>query len=408
MAKVSLVAAILLLIIFTSSCGVHTAPTDNSSISLTPTILSGSSPMTVQSSSPGILPHSLYFLSPSASGSDQVWRLASDGKSLEQVTTQTGEITDFDISPVSGALAFISSNRLFLQPPGQSPILQVDGMQKQSFPAGEKEFIQRQKITSPRWSPDGQSLAYGLDGIHIFQSESRRDQKILPNLPVTPGESGYQPAEERIYSPYAWSPDGSMLLVEYSINSVGSSLAVVSLPEGNLVLLQAPAENNPGRLVCCEAAWSPDGRQIYVANPHPVIDRLTGLWLYQAETGTGTGMIAPVSPDQTHNLAGWPFLGPDRLLTYFFANLPAKPDTEIPLSLVQSRVESPGERILIKPEAFLLREVLWGPDGRLAIVVQAAPGLSNSKPEGPVLLVFVDRRPAEPLAPSGFHLRWGP
>lgn len=140
-------------------------------------------------SRPGLLPGSLYFLSQAEQGTMQIWKIAADGVSQEQVTSEPESITDFDISPATGVLA---------------------------------------------------------------------------NQPASPGGDGNQTTAATSYSPYAWSPDGSRLLIEITKGEIGSTLGVVTLSTGNLITLLGSSEGNPLRLACCEASWSPDSSKIYL------------------------------------------------------------------------------------------------------------------------------------------------
>ncbi len=53
--------------------------------------------------------------------------------------------------------------------------------------------------------------------------------------------------------------------------------------------------------------WSPEWKSILAANPYSSNRTPPGLWRFDAESGTGAALIPPVSPDETYNLAGWPF-----------------------------------------------------------------------------------------------------
>src|SRR5512143_4135720 len=72
------------------------------------------SPAPTPSSVPDLLPHSLYFLRNDKAGLLQVFRLAKDGKTLQQITYEPAPVGSFDVSPLDGSVAYGSNNQLLL------------------------------------------------------------------------------------------------------------------------------------------------------------------------------------------------------------------------------------------------------------------------------------------------------
>ena len=59
-----------------------------------------------------VLPRTLYYIAPDGAGITQVFRLERDGVTQTQLTTESGSVTDYDVSPVDGNIAFVANNQL--------------------------------------------------------------------------------------------------------------------------------------------------------------------------------------------------------------------------------------------------------------------------------------------------------
>ncbi len=343
---------------------------------------------------PGRLPAALYFLDgPYEQG--QVWRMERDGVTKSQVTNEAAGVDAFGVSPADGALAFVSNNQLFLvDGSGENRTLVADGNQADG--AVEDAYFHN-TVDAPVFSPDGRTLAYAFDGLHLYDLASGEDQHVLTNLGNLLGEAFVY--DKEAYFPGPWSPDGSRLLI------------IMGYYEGSTLAVMEPGAGQPfTRLrsdgpVCCQFSWTADSRSVLAANPYFTTE-LPGMWRYDAVTGGQTVVVPGLPEDGTINYAGWPLQLASGELIFFYSNLARfLPDESIPLVMVRS--DSDGSNLAaVRPEEFRVSDVLWSPDGSLALILGSSGGDGMQ-----VILARPDASPLEVLIEEGQQVRgmaWGP
>ncbi len=154
------------------------------------------------------LPKSLYFLEGKDEGA-QVWRLETDGVTRTQVTHEGAGVGDFAVSALDGSIAFTSDNHLFLVDGNGNDRRLVADDSLVDWNAEDAAF--RGSIENPVFSPDGRTLAYGFDGLHLYDIKTGTDEHVLTNLGNLMGEPFV--FDKEVYVPGPWSPDGSRLLI---------------------------------------------------------------------------------------------------------------------------------------------------------------------------------------------------
>ena len=124
---------------------------------LTPEV--ADTPVNVPETPASLLPHTFFYLGKDGAGHLQVFRIRNDGKTVTQLTYEEVDVTDYDVSLADGRVAYVANNQLWLVlPDGSNSHMLVDG--------GPRE--ENAWITHPVFSPDGRTLAYGRNGLNLY------------------------------------------------------------------------------------------------------------------------------------------------------------------------------------------------------------------------------------------------
>lgn len=351
-------------------------------------------------STPGgttLLQRSFYYLGIDSAGLTQVFRIEQDGVTQRQITSEPVTVNDYDVSRVDGSVAYVANNQLLL--------INADGSNRRMLVDGgpvdpNNPFLNT--IDSPVFSPDGQTLAYGYQGLRLYSFATNDSELILENQVDDVGGGLFVPRE--LYSPERYSPDGTKLLITLGYYE-GASSAIYFPATNALVRL----EGGEGALICCdETEWSSDSSSVYAASPTMGMFS-SGLWRVDAATGEVTTQLPGDAGGGNFNVADEAYLAPDGQLYFLFATVPAPEGiiTRSPLQIVRSAPDAVTGRTVLSSETFeLLNEALWAPDASfLVVVIAPAPEIYQG---GEARIVYLDGRPSVTLAPSAQRMKWGP
>ncbi|HEX8993479.1 MAG TPA: hypothetical protein VF784_17505 [Anaerolineales bacterium] len=343
---------------------------------------------------PDLLPQPLYFLSKDKAGLLQVFRIARDGKTMQQITFEPGPVDGFDVSPVDGSVVYGSNNQLFLvDTNGASRRILVDG-----GPVNDNNRWTN-SVGDPVWSPDGKTIAFSHGGLNFYSTGTGSISQVLQNqIDLTQGF----PIVKEIYSPSRYSPDGTRLLVSIGFYE-GGTFGVYRPADNTLVKFNSPTSSN----LCCEVRWVPDSSGLYAAGSAIGLVE-SGLAYINAETGLETVLLPGSAPDATYNFAAGPQVGPDGKLYFFFSNLPQIPaGGHTPLSLYRAGTDGVKDRTQLKADVYrTINEVLWAPDASLAVIAQGPTADAYSG--GIASIVYPDSRPDVKLTDFAQDMHWGP
>jgi Tol biopolymer transport system component len=363
--------------------------------------LTASAPETTATPPPAtsdLLPASLYFLNADNSGSMQVYRLDQDGETVTQITFEPAEVETYDVSLSDGSVVYVSNNQLL--------VVEADGRDRKLLVDGGPVDLNNAyltKISSPVWSPDAQTIAYGHKGLNLYTVGTGRSELVIENKWRQVGNNLLLPDE--LYWPDHYSPDGSKLLITLAYYE-GASAAIYRPADDTLVRLK----DAEGALICCgEPNWSPDGASLFTGNPSMGMFA-PGLWQVDAAIGQVTTLLAGDPGDGTFNFADEPILAPDGQLYYFYANLPSSDQfiNRIPLQLVRSEPDGVTDRTQIRSESFdTMNEALWAPDASFVIVANAPN--QDVYQGGMAELYYTDgQKDMVSLVPFVMNMKWGP
>jgi len=332
-----------------------------------------------------LLPHSLYFLATDSGDVTQVFRLDKDGKTRKQVTSETGNVGNYAVSPMDGRVAFVVNNQIVMvNPDGSNRRMLIDG----GVVDENNAFVNR--IQNLVFSLDGQTLAYGHHGLNFYSLISGASTRAIEDQIKDMGNGMILPTE--LYRPEKYSPDGSKLMVTLAYYE-GADAAFYDLQSKALTRL----EDTPGALICCDMAlWSADGSRVYSANSAAGMFN-PGLWQVDPASGDVTTLLASNYDTSEFNLAKYPYLAPDGQLYFFFLASNTGEYSRTPLQLVRSAPDGVTGRTVVREEKFdTMNEALWAPDASFVIVAKAP---SQDVYQGGVpSIVYLDGRPDVQLA----------
>jgi hypothetical protein len=337
---------------------------------------------TVEPASEELLPAPLYFITNSPTEPSHIVRLERDGKTRTPLLDEAPAkdiltITEFDVSPVDGSLVYIvqgqNGNSLIKTGP--------DGQ-------GRTVLLADLSVNTPRWSPDGQTIAVAIfqapeapsslaGGVYLIPTDGGAPRLLQANDliadPANPSPEG------RGFSPVAWSPDGKQLLLgTFSLVVDIGGLAVKDLASGALVEIAAPDGLAPSGPI----AWSPDGATIYMGMYRPgYLAPVPGLWRADAVTGEATPYIVGEPEQGKFTLVRGVHPLKDGSTYAFLATTDKLPDPGVDDSVVwpkftltrisvdRAHAEQIGDATFENPGD----NVLWAADGSGAVIEQFDP-----------------------------------
>ena len=279
----------------------------------------------------------------SADGSDILFGSASEESNLWNVNTGTlEENTVFssidselwsDVSPDDQKIVFQSiknlsqGNNLL----NGSILVKASGANSQPLKVAENGFL-------PKWSPDGQQLAFmRTEGqepqIWIVKATGGKEAKLADGGIPSIGHS-VSPYNRIETNNYTWSPDGKKIAYLSNRNGFSNIWLVASDGSTNI---QVTNNNDEKRVLNCPI-WSADGSQIafYAKSTKPNAERkqTSGLWITTIDSKETRKVF---ETDSMFRLIGWSRSGEG-----FIYALPSKQYAGLPpeVELIETGIET--------------------------------------------------------------------
>jgi hypothetical protein len=330
----------------------------------------------------------------------QIWRLARNGESAQQITHEAMPVDSFDVSPIDSTLAYVAGNhlvhagadgqdrRVLLAGPELEPV--ADELAR----LNDRAYILGQ-IRTPVWSPDGGRIAYVQNGLNAVSVSIGKVTVIHPN-DYFPDEG--EASDRRVIdSVISWAPDGQHVLVmvyTYPLGSVYHREVALKTLSGYLSMKAYCTQ--------CTFAWSGDSQHLYWGSPFE--GGPGALTRCHIADGRCTWIGQDVPARKAYFYAYPHSLNPDEMVVFMASSTdPYEP----PEAFQMFRAQSNGYGLVqLREDEWSIQTALWAEDGSGALVVTRPA--SGDIPPGALVWVPADGGAAIPLPVTRARsLRWG-
>ncbi|MBI5960253.1 MAG: hypothetical protein HY866_16050 [Chloroflexi bacterium] len=239
-----------------------------------------------------VLPYDLYFIAEDTAGIGQVWQWPKTNAPARMITSETGEIGGYSLSPDQQQIVYITNSRVIAAG--------IDGANRREL----GQIDEGGTSGDLDWSPDGTQIAYDDGrGIWITPADGSQPARIVAQTTY----SDESPVDVRVLRSPQWSPDGTRLLVVIGFYE-GSALGIVDVNTGTLTELRTGFSSSyarwtiEGKVITWAAGWGYTSPGLYLLDPNaPMVALLderyavlnamqgdNGMWY--ALVGSTTGM----------------------------------------------------------------------------------------------------------------------
>ncbi len=332
-------------------------PTTIPAPTMAPTIVATTAPSPAVNSE--LLPQPLYALSSQPNGV-QIIRLETDGTTLTPITNEPNGVFDYHVSNL-GQIAYIANNDLILVDGlGQNRQILVDG--PTIDPQADTNVFHRDQLNTPRWSPDGSSIAFSWGGLQVLNLITSEQTMLLPHTSNANAALADIYDYSVLYSPNSWSPSGSQILANAGFVPEGGNLVLFDLVTSTPLTITID-----GKYPCCHVGWEPDGSAINVTNETFGMFP-TGWWHINPSTGESKALIDGDNVEPFEAVSSV-FMQADGSHLAFVGTVNSSDPMQISAPLTLSQIGLDGTITPLRQDTQTVGSVLWSPDGSGAVIV---------------------------------------
>lgn len=310
-----------------------------------------------------ILPAPLYLINEQ----QQIVRLERDGTTMATITNEATPIVQLAAAPIDGTLLYI------MQGDQSNTLVQTDAR------GGQRTELAAGILSIPVWSRDGQRYALawedGPQGAGIYGARAgEKPGLLLANIPFKAGNS----TPGLRYTPQAFSPDGSRLLLATAPDNGPDA------PAGDIAVLGAAVLASDGTAttlvgtggdpyLCFSALWSTDGSQV-ICSSYGASGAMPALWSLPASGGKPT-ILLPPSSGQTDVFSVMP------TSTGLYAFVGTAKTVGENVTYVLEQIDANGKASKLRDETFDINAVVWSvwaPDASGIVIQRASTDGSTS------------------------------
>jgi hypothetical protein len=345
----------------------------------------------------------------------QIYRLDIDGKTTAKLTDEQPfqpdsiAITEFDVSPADGSLIYLTQQVGADNRTTQSLIrVDTDGTNR-------TVLLEGVYVTTPRFSPDGAQIAFGVitemggpaqslqGGVYLIPTAGGTAQLVQASDQFDPANPA---PDARAYTPSGWSSDGSKLLLraflpyaefcETVIKDLGSDgLTKIAAPEGTVTS-------------CGAGVWNADSSMVYLPLYEPgMFGGFAGLAQVDATSGALTTLFGNKVDDTYIRINGLRPTQNDMFLGFVATAdkpFPSEPDSPTPRYTLHE-IGLDGRLMALRDDSQLVwGSPLWALDASGVVI----PSSDGTSPRHTLVWLPVDGGPSVELLTGEFfgEARW--
>jgi dipeptidyl aminopeptidase/acylaminoacyl peptidase len=327
-----------------------------------------------------VLPQAVYLIS-----GGQIWRIAADGHTLHQISHSSSPVLDLAVGPHGDWLAYIQNNVLWRATrQGETPIPLVSGLQIE-VRSSVQAYQSPTALHSLLWSPDGSTIAYTQNTLHLAPANGGEPLNITPII------RGTLPLPIELWQPraMAWASNSQQLLVSLHADTQ-VALAIYQRATNELLILP-----NPEGWADVNGSWGLGDGFLYLSGRQH-------LWLVNTSNGQAAPLLLPPVNTEPFQISFVQQTATGELLSFA-----SSPDETAPgLRMYQTALDGVSNAVFLRNDSYMPESVLWARDLSGALLLGDVP-VSDGTSARQLWWLPTDNSAPVLLPLVGDHLQWG-